>query len=188
MDNKNIDWDDIYRDPQIRAVAQSRYAELNKEREDLGAQMKEIEEEMRTWQKAWKNILERRLIMEQKIRAKDKMIRHVFPVQPPAITTNQQPVIKNQQLFSNTEKFIVKNEQKKTVSQQPIAPSQPSANVNLKPVPKVGSNTALDELKAAKLEEASLRQSPTATALDIATLQEKIKSLTQKLNTQTSTV
>lgn len=170
MDNKSndkIDWENIYKDPQIRAVAQNRYAELNKEREDLALQMKAMEEEMKSWQRSWKNILDRRLILEQKIRAKDRMIRHVFPVQPSAQNLKETPPATHYVLHTNSE--------------------QPPA-VDLKPIPKVKSDSLVDELKAAKQEEAMLRENPTATALDIALLQEKIKDLQQKLSSQTSSV
>lgn len=80
-------------------------------------------------------------------------------------------------LQNEIKKIIESNNNSNIIVEKPPLPKK---SVTM-PIPQIPSNSLLDQLKNAKIKEQELHNSNTATAMDIANIQQKIKDLQNQL-------
>lgn len=158
MDNQisQLDWQNKYQDPIILAAAKASYDELNKQQLDLISEKLKNDQEIIAIKKFWESLVARQKDLNFRITEIKQKINNI---------------IKSNNTSTVAPASLPQSEEKKEVV--PVA--QPT------PVPFMPSNSLLEQLKEAKNKELELHQSTTATAIDIANIQQKIKDLQNKL-------
>lgn len=148
-------WEELYADPQMRAIAQAKFKELQEEINDLESEKQDAEQEISLLKKAWNSIAGGQKRADSQIQEKNQEIQKLANSQ----TATPAPAPK------------------------PAPAAAPAPKPEPKPKPKPTPATApapTDDLATLKQKEKALREDPAATAADIAKIQQQIKELEPK--------